>query len=132
MGTSFSFTETLKHIKLGKPDTQEHYPSKGEGTPATAQSKERVNGPPHPRPKQDDRQQNLLVPTHQNVQWEKVCAAWYENPKNHTEKIGNVSRNQCSHTKPLGVKGKERYHIKNEKSQRARAEMNTCIIIIHP
>ena len=32
----------LKHIKLGKPDTQEHYPSKGEGTPATAQSKERV------------------------------------------------------------------------------------------
>ena len=25
----------LKHIKLGKPDTQEHYPSKGEGTPAT-------------------------------------------------------------------------------------------------
>ena len=23
-----------KHIKLGKPDTQEHYPSKGEGTPA--------------------------------------------------------------------------------------------------
>ena len=25
----------LKHIKLGKLDTQEHYPSKGEGTPAT-------------------------------------------------------------------------------------------------
>ena len=25
----------LKHITLGKPDTQEHYPSKGEGTPAT-------------------------------------------------------------------------------------------------
>ena len=24
----------LKHIKLGKPDTQEHYPSKGESTPA--------------------------------------------------------------------------------------------------
>ena len=65
----------LKHIKLGKPDTQEHYPSKGEGTPATAQSKERVKGPPHPRPKQDDRQQKLLVPTNQNVQWKKVCAA---------------------------------------------------------
>ena len=32
----------LKYIKLGKPDIQEHYPSKGEGTPATAQSKERV------------------------------------------------------------------------------------------
>ena len=32
----------LKHIKLGKPDTQEDYPSKGEGTPGTAQSKERV------------------------------------------------------------------------------------------
>ena len=31
-----------KHIKLGKPDTEEHYPSKGEGTTATAQSKERV------------------------------------------------------------------------------------------
>ena len=45
----------LKHIKLGKPDTQEHCPSKGEGTPATAQSKERVKGPPHQRPKQDDR-----------------------------------------------------------------------------
>ena len=30
----------LKHIMLGKPDTQEHYPSKGEGTLATAQSKE--------------------------------------------------------------------------------------------
>ena len=27
----------LKHIKLGKPDTREHYPSKGEGTPAAAQ-----------------------------------------------------------------------------------------------
>ena len=61
----------LKHIKLGKPDTQEHYPSKGEGTPATAQSKERVKGPPHPRPKQDDRQQKLLVPTNQNVQWKR-------------------------------------------------------------
>ena len=65
----------LKHIKLGKPDTQEHHPSKGEGTLATAQSKERVKGPPHPRPKQDDRQQKLLVPTNQNVQWKKVCAA---------------------------------------------------------
>ena len=32
----------LKHIKLGKPDTQEHYPGKGVGTPATAKSKERV------------------------------------------------------------------------------------------
>ena len=58
----------LKHIKLGKPDTQERYPSKGEGTPATAQRKERVKGPPHPRPKQDERQQKLLVPTNQNVQ----------------------------------------------------------------
>ena len=27
----------LKHIKLGKPDTQEHYPSKAEGTSAAAQ-----------------------------------------------------------------------------------------------
>ena len=25
----------LKHIKLGKPDTQEHYPIKGEDTPVT-------------------------------------------------------------------------------------------------
>ena len=24
----------IKHVKLGKPDTQEHYPNKGEGTPA--------------------------------------------------------------------------------------------------
>ena len=105
----------LKHIKLGKPDTQEHYPSKGEGTPATAQSKERVKGPPHPRPKQDDRQQKLLVPTNQNVQWKKVCAAWYENPKNHMGKIGNVSPNQCSHTKPLGVKGKKDTTLKIKK-----------------
>ena len=44
---------------LGKPYTQEHYPNKGEGTLATAQSKERVKGPPHPRPRQDDRQQKL-------------------------------------------------------------------------
>ena len=65
----------LKHIKLGKPEKQEHYPSKSEGTPATAKSNERVKGPPHPRPKQDDRQQKLLVPTNQNVQWKKVCAA---------------------------------------------------------
>ena len=48
----------LKHIKLEKPDKREHYPSKGEGTPATAQSKERVKGPPHPKPKQDDANRN--------------------------------------------------------------------------
>ena len=61
----------LKHIKLGKPDTQEHHPSKSEGTLATAQSKERVKGPSRPRPKEDDRQQNLLVPSTQNVQWKQ-------------------------------------------------------------
>ena len=105
----------LKHIKLGKPEKQEHYPSKSEGTPATAKSNERVKGPPHPRPKQDDRQQKLLVPTNQNVQWKKVCAAWYENPKNHMGKIGNVSPNQCSHTKPLGVKGKKDTTLKIKK-----------------
>ena len=30
----------IKVYKAGKPDTQEHCPSKVEGTPATAQSKE--------------------------------------------------------------------------------------------
>ena len=34
----------LKHIKLGKPDTQEHYPSKGEGTPAIPFGKIKLTG----------------------------------------------------------------------------------------
>ena len=34
----------LKHIKLGKPDTQEHYPSKGKGTPAIPLGKIRLTG----------------------------------------------------------------------------------------
>ena len=96
-----------RQFDLRKLATQEHFPSKGEGPPATAQSNERVKGPPHPRPKQDDRQQKLLVPTNQNVQCKKVCVACYENPKNHMGKPGNVSPTQCSHTKPLGVKGKK-------------------------
>ena len=33
------------------------YPSKGEGTPATARSKKRVTGQPHPRPKQENHHQ---------------------------------------------------------------------------
>ena len=96
----------LKLIKLGNQIHKNIIPVKVKALPPQP-SKERVKGPPHPRPKQDDRQQKLLVPTNQNVQWKKVCAAWYENPKNHMGKIGNVSPNQCSHTKPLGVKGKK-------------------------
>ena len=34
----------LKHIKLGKPDTQEHYLSKGEGTPAIPYGKIKLTG----------------------------------------------------------------------------------------
>ena len=34
----------LKHIKLGKPDTQEHYPIKGEDTPVTPEGKIKLTG----------------------------------------------------------------------------------------
>ena len=34
----------LKNINLGKPDTQKHYPSKGEGTPAITEGKIKLTG----------------------------------------------------------------------------------------
>ena len=91
----------LKHKKLGKPDTKLHYPSKGEGTPATAQSKERVKGPPHPKPKQDDRQQKLLVPTNQNVPCTRCVPPDTKTQKTTWEKLGTypptyaVTQNLC-------------------------------------
>ena len=68
----------LRHLSRGQIDSRSsffapklhrnacyagYYPSKGEGTSATAQSKERVKGPPQPRPTQDDHQRKLLVPS---------------------------------------------------------------------
>ena len=113
----------LKHIKLEKPDKQEHYPSKGEGTPATAQSKERVKGPPHPRPKQDDANRNYWYLQIKMYNGKKSGLPDTKTKKKDMGKVGNVSPNQCSHTKPLRVKG--------EKDTTSRDEY-TCIIIIQP
>ena len=64
----------LKHIKLGKPDTQEHYPSKAEGTSAAAQqgTSERA-APPEAKARRPPTETTGTY--NQNVQWKKVCAA---------------------------------------------------------
>ena len=105
----------LTRIKLGNQIHKNIIPAKVRAhPPQPIVRNEWKCRPLHPRPKQDDRQQKLLVPTNQNVQWKKVCLI--RKPKNHMGKIGNVSPNQCCHTKPLGAKGKKDSTLKIKKT----------------